>query len=136
VERFNSPTGRMIVITDEVQQLRVVDWGDCERRMRDLFRRHYGEGLSSCARPPAYAALARTERSPATVAGSRESNGCWRTKGSTSRAAQSVIRDAGAGLKDNAGTHPSGLGEVIGNRNWTEVCRKIGVKCRQCPNLK
>ena len=46
VERFNSPTGRMIVISDEVQQLRVVDWEDCERRMRDLFRRHYGEGLS------------------------------------------------------------------------------------------
>jgi hypothetical protein len=37
VERFNSPTGRMIVITDELRQLRVVDWEDCESRMRDLF---------------------------------------------------------------------------------------------------
>lgn len=45
MERFNSPTGRMIVITDQVQHLRVVDWEDCESRMRNLFRRQYGEGL-------------------------------------------------------------------------------------------
>jgi hypothetical protein len=45
VERFISPTGRMVVITDEEPQLRVVDWEDCESRMRDLIRRHYGKGV-------------------------------------------------------------------------------------------
>jgi methylated-DNA-[protein]-cysteine S-methyltransferase len=45
VERFKSPTGRMIVITDELRQLRVVDWEDRESRMRDLFRRHYGAAV-------------------------------------------------------------------------------------------
>ncbi len=38
VERFDSPTGRMIVITDDEQQLRVVDWEDCEGRMRNQIR--------------------------------------------------------------------------------------------------
>jgi alkylated DNA nucleotide flippase Atl1 len=56
--------------------------------------------------------------------GSRESNGCWRTKGSTFRAAHIVIGDAEAVLKDNAVTHSSDLGEVIGNRNWTEVAAR------------
>jgi methylated-DNA-[protein]-cysteine S-methyltransferase len=35
----------MVVITDELGQLRVVDWVDCESRMRGLFRRHNGEGV-------------------------------------------------------------------------------------------
>jgi methylated-DNA-[protein]-cysteine S-methyltransferase len=52
IERFDSPTGRIVVITDEEQQLRVVDWEDCEKRMRHLMRRQYGEGgISPCENP-------------------------------------------------------------------------------------
>jgi methylated-DNA-[protein]-cysteine S-methyltransferase len=42
----------MIVITDDEQQLRVVDWEDCEGRMRNLIRRHYGEGVLELCESP------------------------------------------------------------------------------------
>jgi methylated-DNA-[protein]-cysteine S-methyltransferase len=43
VERINTPTGRMIIIMDDEQSLRALDWEDREPRMQRLVRRHYGE---------------------------------------------------------------------------------------------
>jgi methylated-DNA-[protein]-cysteine S-methyltransferase len=42
VERFNTPTGRMLIATDENHCLRAVDWEDHEPRLRRLLRRYYG----------------------------------------------------------------------------------------------
>jgi methylated-DNA-[protein]-cysteine S-methyltransferase len=42
VEHIETPTGRMHVVCDDAHILRAVDWDDCEPRMRDLLRRHYG----------------------------------------------------------------------------------------------
>src|SRR5579863_6610553 len=42
VEQIETPTGRMHVVCDDAHVLRAVDWDDCEPRMRDLLRRHYG----------------------------------------------------------------------------------------------
>jgi methylated-DNA-[protein]-cysteine S-methyltransferase len=42
LERFDTPTGRMLVATDEEGRLRAVEWEDHEPRMRQLLGRHYG----------------------------------------------------------------------------------------------
>jgi methylated-DNA-[protein]-cysteine S-methyltransferase len=42
LERFNTPTGRMLIVTDDERRLRAVDWEDYEQRMQRLLRRHYG----------------------------------------------------------------------------------------------
>lgn len=42
LERIETPTGRMFIVTDDEQRLRAVDWEDCEGRMRRLFQRRYG----------------------------------------------------------------------------------------------
>jgi methylated-DNA-[protein]-cysteine S-methyltransferase len=41
LERLNTPTGRMLVLTDDDQHLRAADWEDHEQRMRLLLRRQY-----------------------------------------------------------------------------------------------
>jgi methylated-DNA-[protein]-cysteine S-methyltransferase len=41
LERFNTPTGRMLLVTDEQGRLRALDWEDHEDRMQRLMRRHY-----------------------------------------------------------------------------------------------
>jgi methylated-DNA-[protein]-cysteine S-methyltransferase len=41
IERFNTPTGRMLVVSDEQGQLRALDWEDHEERMQRLLRRYY-----------------------------------------------------------------------------------------------
>ena len=33
-------------------------------------------------------------------------------------------------------TDPIGLGKASGKRCLTDICRKMGVKCRQCPSLQ
>jgi methylated-DNA-[protein]-cysteine S-methyltransferase len=43
LERFSTPTGRMLIVTDDEQRLRAVDWEDHEQRMHKLLRRHYGD---------------------------------------------------------------------------------------------
>jgi methylated-DNA-[protein]-cysteine S-methyltransferase len=58
LERFNTPIGRMLVLTDDDQRLRAVDWEDHEQRMRLLLRRQYRStdirllvsGHESCAK--------------------------------------------------------------------------------------
>jgi methylated-DNA-[protein]-cysteine S-methyltransferase len=41
LECFDTPTGRMLVVTDDEQRLRAADWEDHEDRMRRLLRIHY-----------------------------------------------------------------------------------------------
>ena len=42
LERVKTPTGRMLIVTDDQHCLRAVDWEDHEERMGILLRRHYG----------------------------------------------------------------------------------------------
>jgi methylated-DNA-[protein]-cysteine S-methyltransferase len=41
LERLNTPTGRMLLLTDDDLQIRAADWEDHEERMRLLLRRQY-----------------------------------------------------------------------------------------------
>jgi methylated-DNA-[protein]-cysteine S-methyltransferase len=41
LERLDTPTGRMLVLTDDEQHLRAVDWEDHQARMHLLLRRQY-----------------------------------------------------------------------------------------------
>jgi methylated-DNA-[protein]-cysteine S-methyltransferase len=42
IERIATPTGRMLVLTDERERLRALDWEDHEDRMQRLLARHSG----------------------------------------------------------------------------------------------
>lgn len=42
-EAFNTPTGRMLIVTDDEQRLRAADWQDKGDRLLRLLRLHYGE---------------------------------------------------------------------------------------------
>jgi methylated-DNA-[protein]-cysteine S-methyltransferase len=42
-ERFNTPTGWMLLLTDPEQRLRSLEWEDKGDRMQRLLRLHYGE---------------------------------------------------------------------------------------------
>jgi methylated-DNA-[protein]-cysteine S-methyltransferase len=42
LERIPTPCGRMLVMTDDEDNLRVLDWEDHEARMHRLLRLHYG----------------------------------------------------------------------------------------------
>jgi methylated-DNA-[protein]-cysteine S-methyltransferase len=42
IERFDTPTGRMLLVSDGEQRLRAADWESHEERMQLLLRRHYG----------------------------------------------------------------------------------------------
>jgi methylated-DNA-[protein]-cysteine S-methyltransferase len=42
VEQLSSPLGPMLLMTDEQQTLRMLDWVDCQERMDRLLRRQYG----------------------------------------------------------------------------------------------
>lgn len=44
LERIDTPTGNVLIVTDDEQRLRAVDWEDHEHRMQTLMRRQYGEG--------------------------------------------------------------------------------------------
>lgn len=44
VEELRSPLGPMLLLTDEQQTLRMLDWVDCQERMDRLLRRQYGIG--------------------------------------------------------------------------------------------
>ena len=43
-ERVPTPTGAMLLLTDDRERLRSLDWEDHEPRMHQLLRLHYGEG--------------------------------------------------------------------------------------------
>jgi methylated-DNA-[protein]-cysteine S-methyltransferase len=43
-EAFETPTGRMLIVTDTEQRLRAAEWEDKSHRMERSLRLHYGEG--------------------------------------------------------------------------------------------
>ena len=43
VERLNTPTGPILIVTDNEQCVRAVDWEDHEQRLQILLRPHYGD---------------------------------------------------------------------------------------------
>jgi methylated-DNA-[protein]-cysteine S-methyltransferase len=56
LERVDTPTGAMLIVTDHEQNLRALDWEDHESRMMKLLRRYYGASavrLCESARPSA-----------------------------------------------------------------------------------
>jgi methylated-DNA-[protein]-cysteine S-methyltransferase len=52
LERAATPTGPMLIVTDDEQRLRVVDWEDHEDRMQRLLRRRYGENAIKLVETP------------------------------------------------------------------------------------
>jgi len=46
LERFPTPTGTMLLLTDERQRLRALDWDDHEERLQRLLGLHYGPGTT------------------------------------------------------------------------------------------
>src|SRR5689334_19860560 len=42
LERLNTPTGSILIVTDDEHRVRAVDWEDHEGRMQRLLRLHYG----------------------------------------------------------------------------------------------
>jgi methylated-DNA-[protein]-cysteine S-methyltransferase len=46
LERVPTPTGMMLLVADEQERLRALDWEDHEVRMYRLLRLHYGAGLT------------------------------------------------------------------------------------------
>jgi methylated-DNA-[protein]-cysteine S-methyltransferase len=42
LERLDTATGRMLLVTDDQRRLRALDWQDHEERMQRLLERHYG----------------------------------------------------------------------------------------------
>jgi methylated-DNA-[protein]-cysteine S-methyltransferase len=42
LDRFPTPIGEALIVTDETGRLRALDWADCEDKMRILLRHHYG----------------------------------------------------------------------------------------------
>ena len=59
VERLDTPTGLLQVVTDDEQQVRAVDWDDHQHRLYGLLARHYGvvELHTTAAATPAGRAL-------------------------------------------------------------------------------
>jgi len=41
-ETLETPTGRIVIVTDDAEMLRAVDWDEHNARMHRLLRRHYG----------------------------------------------------------------------------------------------
>jgi len=42
IEQFSTPTGEMLLLTDDQEQVRSLDWEDYAPRMHQLLRLHYG----------------------------------------------------------------------------------------------
>jgi len=58
LERIDTATGPMLLVTDDQQRLRALDWDDHEARMHQLFQRSYGPGVVSLRETPARSAAA------------------------------------------------------------------------------
>jgi methylated-DNA-[protein]-cysteine S-methyltransferase len=52
LDRFETPIGTALLVTDKDGALRALDWEDYEPRMRTLLRRHYGTTALEGARAP------------------------------------------------------------------------------------
>jgi methylated-DNA-[protein]-cysteine S-methyltransferase len=53
LEPLDTPTGRMLIVLDEEERVRAVDWQDYEDRMRRLLRLHYRGGETLRPQAPA-----------------------------------------------------------------------------------
>jgi methylated-DNA-[protein]-cysteine S-methyltransferase len=42
LDRFDTPIGPLMIVTDEAQRLRAIEWEDHDARMQKLLRRYYG----------------------------------------------------------------------------------------------
>jgi methylated-DNA-[protein]-cysteine S-methyltransferase len=58
IERIATPTGKMLLLTDERERLRALDWEDHEDRMQRLLARHTG-GQAARLESPGRASKAR-----------------------------------------------------------------------------
>ena len=45
LERIETPTGPMRIVSDDEGRLRAVDWEDCTPRLQELLRRYYGSSI-------------------------------------------------------------------------------------------
>ncbi len=52
LDRLETPIGTALLATDAEGALRALDWADCEARMRELLRLHYGAVILREARAP------------------------------------------------------------------------------------
>lgn len=52
LDRFETPIGTALLVTDDEGFLRALDWSDYEARMRRLLRRHYGDFVLKDGRAP------------------------------------------------------------------------------------
>jgi methylated-DNA-[protein]-cysteine S-methyltransferase len=59
LERLSTPTGAMLVVTDDEGRLRAADWEDYEDRMQLLLRRRYGDGAIALEASPNASAARR-----------------------------------------------------------------------------
>ena len=103
-ERFDTPTGWMLLLTDSEQRLRCLEWEDKSDRMQRLLRVHYGERGYTLAKAP--------DPSPARVAleayfaGDLQAIAKLRTETrgtSLQRAVWSALRDIPAGTTRSYG---------------------------------
>ncbi len=54
LEHLNTPTGEILIVTDDDRNLRAVEWADLDNRMSKLLRRHYGNStIRLCDAPSA-----------------------------------------------------------------------------------
>jgi methylated-DNA-[protein]-cysteine S-methyltransferase len=60
LERLDTPIGRMLIVLDEEECLRAVDWEDYESRMQRLLRIHYGEDAARQLTRKAQSSASRT----------------------------------------------------------------------------
>jgi methylated-DNA-[protein]-cysteine S-methyltransferase len=59
LERVATPTGAMLIVSDDEHRLRAVDWEDHEDRMWRLLRRRYGENAVALKETPRASAARR-----------------------------------------------------------------------------
>jgi methylated-DNA-[protein]-cysteine S-methyltransferase len=59
LERIPTPTGMMLLLTDEQQRLRALDWDDHEERLQRLLGLHYGAGATGFETHPKTSSRAR-----------------------------------------------------------------------------
>ena len=62
VEHLDTPTGRILVVTDADGRLRAVDWEDHEDRLHQLLRRQYGADTIRLRAAPRASAASRALR--------------------------------------------------------------------------
>lgn len=111
-ERFNTPTGWMLLLTDSERRLRSLEWEDKGDRMQRLLRVHYGEQgyelADLCTPSPARLAI------EAYFAGELDAVDtlCTETRGTTlQRTVWSALRNIPAGTTTSYGR----LAREIGN---------------------